>query len=362
MRRVLCILSALTAGGAETFLMKVYRALPPEEYQFDFIVSEEGGCYTQEVLDRGGRVYRIPLRTKDPLGAFRGITGVVRENGYTSVLKLGNTPIASLDLIAARLGGAKRLGMRSCNALTGQSRKEKCIDALLRPVLNMAANVKLAPSMLAAEFTFGKRHAHRDVHLLHNGLDLRVFHFDKEGRSRIREEFSLEEKLVVGHVGRFHEQKNHRYLLEVFRQIRDIRRDAVLLLVGTGKLEDEIRSWAKELELEDAVIFTGLRFDVPQLLSAMDVFVFPSFHEGMPNTVIEAQSTGLPCVIADTITPEADITGLVTYLPLTDSPEHWAQKALALAGEERRDTAPDFLAHGYDIESVAKELTGLICG
>lgn len=362
MKRVLCILSALTAGGAETFLMKVYRVLPPEEYQFDFIVSEEGGCYTQEVLNRGGRIYPIPMRTKDILGAFRGIRETVRNNGYDCVLKLGNTPIAALDLIMARIGGAKQLAMRSCNALTGQSRKARTVDAILRPVLNTVANVKLAPSMLAAEFTFGKRQAHKNVHLLHNGVDLNIFRYDPEGRQRIREEFGLADKLVVGHIGRFHGQKNHRFLLEVFRKIRETRKDAVLMLVGTGELEPQIRGWVQELGLEDAVIFTGVRFDVPRLLSAMDVFVFPSLHEGMPNTVIEAQATGLPCVIADTITPEADITGLVTYLPLTHTPQQWAEEALSKVTAQRRDTAADFLAHGYDIESVARELIRLLCG
>ena len=151
-------------------------------------------------------------------------------------------------------------------------------------------------------------------------------------------------------------------MLEVFRKIRERRADAVLLLVGVGELEADVRRRVKELGLEDAVVFVGQRFDVPRMLSAMDVFVFPSFHEGMPNTVIEAQATGLPCVIADTITPEADITGLVTYLPLEETAEHWADTALSRVRAERSDTAADFLARGYDIESVAAELIALLGG
>lgn len=337
--------------------MKIYRTLPPEEYQFDFIVSDENGCYTREVLDRGGRIHPIPLRTKDLPGAFRGIYNVVRNNGYDIVLKLGESSLAVVDLIAARLGGAKTLALRSCNAPTGRSLASRCVHGALKPALNLFSTVKLAPSALAADYMFGKR---KDVRLLNNGVDLSIFRYDSEGRSRIRQEFSLEGKLVVGHVGRFHEQKNHMYLLEVFGKIHDRRPDAVLLLVGIGKLEEKIRSRVKELNLEDAVIFAGQRFDVPQLLSAMDVFVFPSFHEGMPNTVIEAQATGLPCVIADTITPDADITGLVHYLPLTGTAEYWADTALSLLTEERRDTKPDFLKAGYDIESVAKELIRIL--
>ncbi len=360
MKRLLCILSSLTAGGAETFLMKVYRALPPQEYQLDFIVSEGDGCYTQEVLERGGHIYQIPFRTKNPIKALRGITKVVKENGYSSVLKLGNTPIAALDLVAAKFGGAKILAMRSCNALTTQSVKEKVIDTLLRPLLNMVANVKLAPSMLAAEFTFGKYHAHKDVHLIKNGVDLSKFCFDAKGREVVRSELCIQDKLVVGHIGRFHEQKNHLYLLEIFREIKSIRNDAVLLLVGTGKLEDTVRNRVKELDLENAVMFLGERFDIPQLLSGMDVFVFPSLHEGMPNTVIEAQALGLPCVIADTITKEADLTGLVTYLSLDSTPQVWAQTAIKAADTPRVSTTEKLRERDYDINNTAKNLIKLM--
>ena len=362
MKRILCVLSSLDAGGAETFIMKVYRTFPSEEVQIDFIVSEREGCYAQEVRNRGGRIYKIPMRTRKPFQALNSIRTIVKNNGYQYVLKLGDTPVAVLDLIAARLGGAKTLAMRSCNALTGLSVKKRVVNAVLRPVLNLVANVKLAPSMLAAEFTFGKAHAHRDVHLIHNGVDLNVFRYDGDGRQAIRKEFAVEDKLVVGHVGRLHKQKNHRYLLEVFKTIREQRRNAVLLLVGIGELENNIREWVKELGLVDSVIFAGQRFDIPQLLSAMDVFVFPSLHEGMPNTVIEAQATGLPCVIADTITKEADITGLVTYLPLTDDKTPWVDTALAAAMQKRRDTAADFTARGYDIQVVARELMELLDG
>ena len=358
MTRILCILSSLDAGGAETFIMKIYRALPPEKYQIDFIVSVDGGCYTDEVLARGGKIHKIPLRTKDFWGAFRGIQSVVKNNRYDTVLKLGENALSVTDLIAAKLGGARNLVLRSCNAPTGLSTKMRLIHGCLRPLLNAVATVKVAPSQLAAEFMFGKNSG---AILINNGVDLDVYRFDEQERNRIREEFGIGQKLVVGHIGRFVTQKNHRYLLRVFQEIHKQRSDAVLMLVGTGDLEPQIRQQIAELGLQDYVIFTGQRFDIPALLSGMDVFVFPSFHEGMPNTVIEAQATGLPCVIADTITKEADITGLVRYLPLAESPEYWANTALINLVEERRCTKEDFRKHGYDIKSVAMELVHLIC-
>lgn len=358
MTRLLCILSSLDAGGAETFLMKICRTLPAEEYQFDFVVSVPNGCYTEEVLARGGKIYEIPMRTKDFCGAFCGILSVVKENRYDVVLKLAENSLAVFDLLAAKLGGARKLALRSCNAPMGLSLKMRCVHNLLRPILNAVATVKLAPSQLAADFMFGEK---AQCELVHNGVDLTVFSFDQKKRANIREEFGLGDRLVVGHVGRFAQQKNHLFLLDVFQEIHNRREDAVLLLIGTGTLEAQIRDKIKQLQLQDAVILAGQRFDIPALLSAMDVFVFPSFHEGMPNTVIEAQATGLPCVIADTITQEANITDLVEYLPLTESPETWANAALASLSQERRNTRQDFMRHGYDIQVVARELVERIC-
>ena len=362
MKRVLCILSSLDAGGAETFLMKIYRALPPEEFQMDFVVSADGGSYTREVLDRGGKIFLIPMRTKDLKGAMSQLRRIVSDNGYTHVLKLGNGTASCVDLLVAKWGGAKKRIMRSCNALSGLSWKAKLGHLALQPALNWVANVKLAPSMLAAEFTFGRRQARKNVHLLNNGVDLNLFRFDPEARQTLRREFGLEDKLVVGHVGRFNKQKNHMFLLDVFYEIQKKQENARLVLIGQGELEGSIREKIARLGITDKVIFTGLRSDVPRLLSALDVVVFPSFHEGMPNVIIEAQATGLPCVIADTITRDADITGLVEYLPLELSAKQWAERALLAAGQERRDTSGDFKKHAYDIESVSERFVTLLFG
>lgn len=352
-KRVLCIVSSLNTGGAETFLMKVYRCLDRTQYHMDFVVSAEG-FYDKEVLELGGRIYRIPLRTEHPFKVFRQIKKIVKENKYEHVLKLGNAPLSVIDLIAAKMGGARIRAMRSCNALTNLSLKQKVSDAIFRPILNKVANVKLAPSDLAARYTFGEKKFQKgEVHILHNGVDLNVFRYDSEARERIREEFSLGDALVIGHVGRFSKQKNHKFLLPVFAKIKEKNQNAKLLLVGKGELEEQIRAQASELGILDDIVFTGVRADVPALLSAMDVFVLPSFYEGMPNTVIEAQATGLPCVIADTITHTANITGLVTYLPLSASVEKWAETAMVAKQTERKDTKSDFCKAGYDIETVS---------
>ena len=209
MKRVLCIISSLDAGGAETFLMKLYRKLSGFGYQFDFVVSKDNGCYTSEVLERGGKIFVIPTRSQNLFGALNGIRLAVRENKYEYVLKLGEHSLAVLDLLAAKIGGARTLAIRACNAPTGLSFFHRKIHALLRPLLNYVAKVKIAPSSFAAEFLFGKN---QDVKILNNGVDLNIFQFNADDRNSIRKEFNIEDKTVIGHIGRFDEQKNHRFL------------------------------------------------------------------------------------------------------------------------------------------------------
>lgn len=331
MKRLLCILSSLDTGGAETFMMKIFRSLP-EDYKIDFIVSAKSGFYEKEVVELGGRIFRVPLRTKHPIKTFKAIYDVVKQNHYTHILKLCDTPIGLYDLLAAKMGGAKVLCVRSCNAGSSTSKLGTLVNDFLRPFLNIMTDVKIAPSRLAAEFTFGKAEVEAGkVKFIHNGVDLDVYKYDEENRRKVRREFGIvDEQFVVGHIGRFNQQKNHKFLIEVFAEVLKQKPNALLMLVGDGEKKNEIKEQIKALGIEESVIFTGIRSDVPALLSAMDVFVFPSFYEGMPNTVIEAQATGLPCVIADTITEEVNITSIVKRLSLLKDKTVWREKVLFL--------------------------------
>ena len=187
-----------------------------------------------------------------------------------------------------------------------------------------------------------------------------IYRYNPEMRDHIRLEFGIpNDTILLGHVGRFVQQKNHIFLLQAFCEYSKINSNSVLMLVGGGELEGQIRSKVSELGLMDKVIFAGIRADVPALLSAMDVLVFPSLYEGMPNTVIEAQATGLPCLIADTITREADITGLVQYLPLGNAGT-WAKYIAQLPQTIRETPAQKFKENCYDIETVTEQFVKLI--
>lgn len=312
----------MDAGGAETFLMKMYRQLDRTCYQMDFVVSGDGRGYYEDEIERlGGRVFRITRKTKDFSAYRRELFDAVREDGCPVVLRIGSNAFSAIDLWIAKRAGARRLALRSSNASDGQAGLGMLLQRALRRPLTSVANVKIAPSDLAAEYTFGPMAMRKgEVHYLRNALDLDAYAFSAEKRTAIRAEFSIDaDALVVGHVGRFAPQKNHGFLIEVFTELLKSRPDARLVLVGKGELEDEVCAKAEAFGVLGSIVFTGVRSDVPALLSAFDALALPSLYEGMPNVVIEAQAAGLSCVVSDTVTRQADVTGLVEYLPIDNT-------------------------------------------
>ena len=356
-KRVLCCMSSMNAGGAETFLMKQYRCMDREKYQMDFCVNvEERGYYDDEIESMGGRIYRIPSKSEDFKKSLKALEDIVRENGYENVLCSSVKPGTVLELVAARKGGATRLIYRSSNSSVDGGFKQKLLHSTLGQLAKTVPTIKFAPSKEAAEYCFGKGCIKKGkAFLLHNGIDTSVYRYSDETRYAMRKELGFESEFVVAHVGRFSKQKNHIFLLDIFEELLKIKPDSVLMLIGMGELEDEMKQKATQLNISDSVRFVGIRGDVPQVLCAADVFVFPSFYEGMPNTVIEAQALSLHCVISDRITPDADITGLVEYLPLGDA-KLWAKNVLGYAGKfERQDMTEILISKKYDSDSTVKE-------
>ena len=354
----------MDTGGAETFLMKMYRQLDRNRYQMDFVVSGDGrGYYEDEIEQLGGIVYRITRKTKDFVAFRRELAAAVRDDGYPCVLRIGSDALSAIDLWVAKRAGARRLAMRSSNASDGKGSLGMFLQRVFRRLLTSVADVKIAPSDLAAAYTFGpKAVSNGEVHYLCNALDLNAYTFSPESRSAIRSELRIEpDALVVGHVGRFAQQKNHGFLIEVFAELLKVRPDARLVLVGQGELEGEVNAKAEAFGVLDGIVFAGVRPDVPALLSAFDVLALPSLYEGMPNVVIEAQAAGLACAVSDTVTRQADVTGLVEYLPI-DDPTAWTKALESAATMERLDTRTAMAAAGYDISSEAKKFVELVYG
>lgn len=352
--RLLCIVSSMDRGGAETFLMKVYRTLDKTKYQMDFCVNK-AGAYDEEIKKMGGKVFIIPPKSKHPLKSFSGLKKIIKENKYQSVLRTSQQSLAVLDLLVAKVAGAKKLIYRSSNAGVTGGFFSRFFNRLFGFLPRIIPNVKLAPSTEAAEFVFGKKAVKNGkVQIIHNGLDYKLFEFNEETRNEIRKKLHLENKMIIGHVGRFNAQKNHEFLIDIFNEIHKVNDRAHLLMIGKGELEEKIKNKIQMLELNDYVTIIPPISNVNEYYMAMDVLVFPSFFEGMPNVIIEAQATGLECYVSDTITKEANITENIKNIELNKSAKEWANQILQKKNIQRKGCKQAYIQKKYMIEQVCE--------
>ena len=360
MKRILCILGSMDAGGAETFLMKIYRNIDRNEVQLDFCVAKkEKNFYEDEIIEMGGFLHRITPKSKNIIKNFIDIKNIVRDNKYQYVLRVSQHSLSALELLAAKFGGAKKLAFRSSNSNNCGNKINLLVHYLFRPFLNLISNVKIAPSMEAAKYMFGNSEIKKGkVNFIHNALEYDKYKFNSSYRETIRKRLNVNDRIVIGHVGRFNYQKNHKFILEVFEKIVKENDKYILLLIGEGELKQKIIEYARTLKIDDKIIFMGIQKDVNQYYSAMDLYLFPSLFEGMPNTVIEAQAAGLNCILSDTITKEANITGNIKYMDLNASIKDWKNTILS-EPIEHKDTEVCFKEKRYDIKDISDDFIKL---
>ncbi|MFC0654261.1 glycosyltransferase, partial [Lederbergia wuyishanensis] len=244
------------------------------------------------------------------------------------------------------------------NIRQGGSSLHKYIHGINQFLIETYATDYFACSEPSARWTFPKRILERKEYgVINNAIESERFKFNEQIRNKIRKELGIEDKFVIGHIGRFHPQKNHTYLIDIFKQIHIKSGESVLLLVGDGNLRPDIERRIQELGLTDSVIFTGIRKDVAEILQAMDIFLFPSLYEGLGIVLVEAQATGLKCFTSNKVVPESvNVTGLVEFIDLEKSPEHWAGEIFRKKDYQRKNTINDIKKSGYDITQVANEI------
>ena len=351
--RVLHVSAGMNRGGSETFMMNLYRNVDRNKVQFDFILHTNEECaYNEEIRDLGGRIFSVPrYRGVNHFSYVRAWSAFFKEHPEYRIIHGHVRSTASIYLKIARKYGLKTIA-HSHNTSSG-----KGIDAIVKNILQypirFIADYCFACSKSAGYWLFGQK---RDFQVLNNSIDTAEFTFNENVRDKKREELKIQNKLVIGHVGRFHSQKNHIYLIDIFNALHAKNDNSVLLLVGDGELRASIEEKIRSLNLTNNVILTGVRSDIPELLQAMDVFVFPSLFEGLGIVVVEAQAAGLPCIVADTIPREAHVTNLIENLSLNEPPVIWAKTILRKLSYKRRDTQQEIIKCGYDIKETVKWL------
>ncbi|MEN6418882.1 MAG: glycosyltransferase family 1 protein [Clostridiaceae bacterium] len=315
----------MDCGGVEAVVMNYYRALDKSNLQFDFFVDKTSSFPQRAEIERlGGRVFLVPPYSH-VLSYLGALIHLFRKNQYRVVHAHTNT-MNAFPLFAAWFAGVPvRVCHNHSTANWGEGLKTLA-KYLLRPFARLFATDYFACGEKAGRWMYGSRRFDSSkVRVMPNAIDTKRFAFDPAARPARRRELGIgEDTLVLGHVGRFTFQKNHSFLLEMFSALHEQRPDSVLLLIGEGELEPAIRQKARELFPDGAVRFLGVRQDVNELYSAMDVFCLPSFYEGFPVVLLEAQANGLPCVISDHVSAEAAIHPNVVRVPLAQCAAFWA--------------------------------------
>lgn len=361
-KRVLEVGMTRNWGGLETYLMQQFRHLDPARVHYDFvnITGEYDICFQQEIADAGSEIYSVCSRHRNPLRHYREWYQLLARHAgaYDAIVLNTNSLEYVYPLVAAKRFGIPRRVIHSHNSgfenAIGTARR--ALIAMNRRLLRASATDYLACSEAAGCWMFDPGTPFRVVH---NAIDLAAYRPDPERRAAVRASLGVGDALVLGHIGRFSYQKNHDFLLDIFKAVHEQRPDAILWLIGDAvgdtSFLDAAHEKAERLGLEESVRFLGLRSDVPDLLQAMDAFLLPSHFEGLPLVGVEAQAAGLPCYVSDAVSQELALTGCMHFLPLGHA-DAWAAAILHDAGQPHRDTAGEIRRAGYDIEAETRKM------
>lgn len=318
-------------------------------------INEPSEYYKGQLRNLGVELFVVPRKLVSPLSYIRQLSRIAE--GYDIMHVHGNSATMVLEMIAAKLGGVKLRIAHSHNT----SCKMKLIDTLMRPLFYKLCNIRMACGTEAGKWLYGKR----DFIVLNNGIDSDRYKYNTHIRHKIRQNLKIDNKIIIGNIGNFVEQKNHRFLIDIFKEIAKIQPDAILLLLGTGPLQTEIETRAKNYGISDKIIFAGSVDNPHDFMSAMDIIVMPSLFEGFPLTLVEEQANGLSILASDSITKDTNLTGNVHFISLFDTPEKWAQKALnilenSIHSETVSKKSIDLIrGEGYDIINIASDLKNL---
>lgn len=360
--RVLHVVTTMNLGGIETFLMTLYRNIDRTKVQFDFLVHrKEPGVFDEEIKSLGGRIYEMPVINPLKLKEYnKQLSSFLKTNPY----KIIHSHINSFSFYPLKIANELNIPIRIAHAHTTTpkltfklaiSNPKEFVKIIFknhqRRKLKKEANFLFACGRKAGDWLFSSE----NYRIIPNAIDIERFKYSKGIRGVLRKKFSLEEHLVIGHIGNFTYPKNYPFLLKVFKTLKNYEPKSKLVLIGGGNLEFEVKKMVESMNLLEDVIFLGKRKDVADLIQMMDVFLFPSHYEGLPLTLIEAQASGLKIFASETITSEVNITNLIEFLSI-DNPQIWVDHILNNLDYKRENMSERIRDAGYDVQHNAKQL------
>lgn len=354
MYRILMTVNDLRVNGISEVILLFAENLNRTEFNITLITDKIAEQYQNRIIGAGIRVIHSQNRKKNQLRYMKELINIVYESKIDIIHAHGNSATLAIEMLAAKLA---RVPIRIAHS-HNTTCTHKLVDKLLRPVFYKCYTDGIACGEEAGKWMFGLH----PFQIVKNGINIEDFRFNKEFRQKVREQLSIDKMHVIGHIGRFTYQKNHELIIDIFCRYLEVKPNSVLLLIGNGPLEDNIKNLVKEKGIDKNVIFYGTTKDTPSLYSAMDTFLFPSRFEGLPLTLIEAQANGLPCIISNKISNEVNMTSQIKVLPIEGNLEKWIE-AVGMIQADRiysSDNAISLLEHcGYNVVKTVSSLNNL---
>lgn len=352
--KILIIFSGLVSNeGISKSVLSYFKHIDKENLKIDFIVQNQPQNWMINEIECGGSNYYILNgRNRNVLKYIIELKKIIKENKYDIVHVHGSSTILCVDLLAAKLANVKVRIAHSHNTTCSH----KFINNILRPIFDKLVTHRFACGIDAGKWLF----KNKEFYVISNGKEIDKFLYNETNRNIYRKKLDLGERIVIGHIGKFNNQKNHTFLIDIFSELVKLNDNYILLLIGNGIFFNEIKEKVKKLNLENNVKFLGETNEVPELLQAMDIFVFPSKHEGLPGVLLEAKLSGMPIYASDVITEEVDICDDIEFISLDEIPSVWANKIYECSENDRKANreiiSAKFKLAGFDIKENSKEL------
>lgn len=356
--KVLQSVSSLGIGGNELFVMNLFRNIDKSKFQIDFLIYDDRLDFEQEVKAAGSKIYLCPpVQGNKIISIWKEacfVFKILKSSDYDVIHCNGCSFVNILKAaIPAKLvGNIKIISHGHSVGKINKNSIDNIIRAILRLCLSSIVDIGCACSDLVGQSKYTKRFLNSQKYkIVHNAIEIEKYSYNINNRNILRDRYCLENKIVIGNIGRLAKEKNQEFLLDILKEILKENKNVVLLIVGGGELEQTLKEKAKKLRVEDSVVFTGSVMDAEKYYSAMDVYVMTSLYEGLPFTVIEAQVNGLKCVLADSITKMADVSGDTTFLSLNAGTSVWASKILKNSSARSKKEKTDYVKNKYNIKN-----------
>lgn len=351
----------ISNGGQESFVVNLIEHMDLTDMQVDLLTPYycDNEFYEEKVKSWGGKIITFGLEFNPGQSRFninKPFSEFLKNNKYDVVhVHSGSISILAIIAFYAKKSGVKKVITHSHCAVERINMKNKILRFLASGFMNSSVDVYCACSKIAGESKYQPHIVENNMIVLKNGVDLTRFAYNQETRDAIREKYGISENAcVIGHVGRFSYQKNHEYLIRIFNEYLKKDKTAVLMLIGSGELDTEIRQQVKDLELENSVVYCGNVNNVNDYMQAMDLFVLPSRFEGLPIVGVEAQAAGLPVIVSENVSRELDMGKDVTFLPLDQDVSIWVEQILKLKGNRYAENAKLLTDCGYNVYTTAE--------